>query len=456
MKPPVVSDLGRLAVVLAIGVGCGGQTAGSSSGSGGASGHGGGRDAGRDSAGTNPTDARSDATPDGGARGGTDGSAAGGAAGGGTAGAGNRGGTGGQGGAAGSGAHGGAGAPGGRCTPFQFQPSHPCGDAIFTDINKDGRLDVVAVWNDATPTSYFLIYRQTAPRVFADPAQFLYNTYTFNRVAVYDLDQDGVLDIAASNSSASVGLLLSAGGAGYVSEPALRPPMNEDMSDVVLADLDGDGYGDVVVPLMNGNTSLGIYWGTGGGAFSARADQTICNNAVHAAVIDANEDGRPDLAVSCLSSGSQVLINQGNRKFTASLLSGTTQALGLATGDLNHDGHVDVVVPDRVVKQLLVYLGDGHGGFAVPTGFLATTGSQPSVAAMGDLDGDGNADIVLDDQVQSTIAFYHGTGDGHFQAAKQIPMSTQTGNLAIGDVDGDGFQDLMLGTGPTIFYGPCP
>ena len=412
--------------------------AGTPSGSGGASGQGGDRDAGRDSAGTNPTDARSDATSSGGAGGGSGGSGAGGAAGG------------------GAGAFGGAGAPGGRCTPFRFQPSHPSGDAIFADMNKDGRLDVVAVWNDATPTSYFLSYRQTAPRVFADPAQFLYNTYTFNRLAVYDLDQDGVLDIAASNPSASVGLLLSAGGTGYVSEPALRPPMNEDMSDVVLADLDGDGYGDIVVPLMNGNTSLGIYWGTGGGAFSARADQTICNNAVHAAVIDANEDGRPDLAVSCLSSGSQVLINQGNRKFTASLLSGTTQALGLATGDLNHDGHVDVVVPDRVVKQLLVYLGDGHGGFAVPTGLLATTGSQPSVAAMGDLDGDGNADIVLDDQVQSTIAFYHGTGDGHFQAAKQIPMSTQTGNLAIGDVDGDGFQDLMVGTGPTIFYGPCP
>jgi hypothetical protein len=103
-----------------------------------------------------------------------------------------------------------------------------------------------------------------------------------------------------------------------------------------------------------------------------------------------------------------------------------------------------------------VYLGDGHGAFTVPTGLLAATATQSFTAAMGDLDGDGNADLVLGDLVVPRIAFYHGTGDGHFQAAQQLPMTTQSNTLTIGDVDGDGFQDLMTGNGPQILYGPCP
>jgi hypothetical protein len=253
-----------------------------------------------------------------------------------------------------------------------------------------------------------------------------------------------------------VGLLLSGGGPGYKAAPLLRPPVNENALDVELADLDGDGYGDIVVPVENGGTSLGIYWGTGGGAFAARTDLTNCTNGSHAAVIDANEDGHPDLAISCEDSGSLVLINQGSRKFNSVLLAGTSRAIALATGDLNHDGHVDVVIPDLVFKQLLVYLGDGHGAFTVPTGLLAATATQSFTAAMGDLDGDGNADLVLGDLVVPRIAFYHGTGDGHFQAAQQLPMTTQSNTLTIGDVDGDGFQDLMTGNGPQILYGPCP
>jgi hypothetical protein len=453
MKSVAGPRFSRVAIVVILGVGCGGQMGGGSPGIGGSGGSGT-RDGGRDSAGGNAADA----SASGGGRGGTGGSATGGAAGGAAAGkgGGGAGAKGGAGGAAGGGAQGGA--PGGRCTAFQFlQPSHSGEDAIFADMNKDGRLDVVAVWTAAPSGAYvshFVTYQQTSPRVFADPAEYLFNVYNFNRVATYDLDQDGVPDIAASNQNGSVGLLLS--GAGYAAGAPLRPMSNEMMFDVVAADFDGDGYGDIAVPLESTNATIGIYWGTGGGAFSARNDYTFCKDAVHAAVIDANEDGRPDLAVSCQSSGSQVLINQGSRKFTATLLAGTTQGFALATGDLNHDGHVDVVVPDFVFKQALVYLGDGHGNFTVPTGLLATTSAEPSSGAIGDLDGDGNADLVLGDFNQATIAFYKGTGDGHFQAAKPFPMGSTTRGLAIADVDGDGYQDLMVNTGPTIIYGPCP
>ena len=353
VKPVVASKLGLSCLVLiaAVGVGCGGHTPRTASG--GAGGAGGDRAEGDggNSSDAGSKDASLDTAPSD-ARGGAGGAA------GGTAGSGGKAGTGGADGGAGVGGNGGT--SGGRCSSFQFQPRHASEDQLLVDIDGDGRRDIVTAWNDAD--THVLIFRQTAPRVFADPGA----------------------------------------GSGYKAAPLLRPPVNENALDVALADFDGDGYGDIAVPFENASTSLGIYWGTGEGTFAARADLTICTGGIRAAVIDANEDGRPDLAVSCASSGSRVLINQGNRQFGSVLLSGTSNATALATGDLNHDGHVDVVVPDLVFKQLPVYLGDGHGAFAVPTGLLAATAAQSFTAAMGDLDGDGNADLVLGDLVAPT------------------------------------------------------
>jgi hypothetical protein len=458
MRSSAASKLSHFVIVLVAGVGCGGQTGGGSPGTGGGGGRGS-RDAGRDSVGGSSAEAGSS----GGARGGASGSGTGGSAGAGVGGSGNRGGAGGQGGGAGGGAHGGAGgaAGSGRCTPFQFQPSYNTLDQILFDMNGDGRLDVVSGWSDSVGL-HVMIYRQTAPRVFANPDQYdldAYGTYYLTRIAAGDLDQDGVPDLAMTDSDGNVALMLSGGGTGYSFAPLLRPPKNQVVTDVVIADLDGDGYRDIAVAVDDSSASLGIYWGTGRGAFATRADQKICGFAVRIAVIDADEDKRPDLVLGCDQGGGHVLINEGVRSFNLVTLPGGTQSYGLGIGDLNHDGHVDIVMPDIVLKQLIVSLGDGHGNFSVPTGAVAATSSNPRAAEMGDLDGDGNADMIVADEIQTApAAFFHGTGDGHFQASQSFPttIASATSTFSIGDIDGDGFQDIMVVNGPQIVYGPCP
>ncbi len=141
----------------------------------------------------------------------------------------------------GSGVGGNGGASASRCSSFQFQPSHPSGDELLVDMDGDGIRDIVTTWNDAD--AHFLIIRQTAPRVFAAPEQYVVPTVSFNQLATYDLDQDGILDIAGSTPHTLVGLLLSGGGPGYKAAPLLRPPVAENAFDVALADFDGDGFG---------------------------------------------------------------------------------------------------------------------------------------------------------------------------------------------------------------------
>lgn len=327
-------------------------------------------------------------------------------------------------------------------------------------MNGDGRLDVVSAWSD-TVGLHVMVYRQTAPRTFADPDQYdydMFGNYSIDATAAADLDQDGIPDVAMTDDYGSVLLMLSGGGSGYhFGSPRLTSPMSEGLYDVAIADFDGDGYRDIAVAIYESNANVGLYWGTGGGAFSVRQDQKRCNLGTGVAIVDANEDGRPDLALSCYGGGSQILINQGGRSFMPVILPGASGSFDLATGDLNKDGHVDVVVPDLILKQLVPSLGDGHGTFAVATGPLTATASSIVTAAMGDLDGDGNPDVLLwSSNNQKSIDFFHGNGYGGFEDSQPFPIATPSRHLAVADVDGDGVDDIVDGNGPTIVYGPCP
>ena len=327
-------------------------------------------------------------------------------------------------------------------------------------MDGDGRLDVVSTWADINGF-HVLIHRQTSPRVFAGPVEYVdtqVGLYYQTGIAAADLDQDGIPDLAMPDQYGYVTLMLSGGGTGFSFPAWITPAKIQTIFDVALADFDGDGNRDIVVPVDDTGISHAIYWGTGKGAFGPRDDRKVCGSGTDVAVIDANEDGRPDLVVTCYGGGAQVLINQGGRSFTSVLLPGASESAAIATGDLNNDGHVDVVIPDQVLDQVVVSLGDGHGGFAVPTGYIAPATSNIWAAAVGDLDGDGNADVLMADGNLTTLAFYQGTGDGHLQPSQTFPSVTRTTrHFVIGDVDGDGVQDLLTGGGgPTIVYGPCP
>ena len=287
-------------------------------------------------------------------------------------------------------------------------------------MDGDGRLDVVSTWDDSSGL-HVLIHRQTSPRVFADPVEYVdtqVGIYYQTSMAAADLDQDGVPDLAMPDQFGYLTLMLSGGRTGFSFPPIIVPAKAQRFLDVALADFDGDGNRDIAVPVDDTGISHAIYWGTGKGAFGARDDQKeVCNDGSDVAVVDANEDGRPDLVVTCFSGGAHVLLNQGGRSFMSVLLPGASESTTVATGDLNNDGHVDVVVPDVILHQVVVSLGDGHSGFAVPTGYIATTTSDILAAAVGDLDGDGNADVLLADGNLTALAFYQGTGDGHLQAS---------------------------------------
>jgi RHS repeat-associated protein len=83
--------------------------------------------------------------------------------------------------------------------------------------------------------------------------------------------------------------------------------------------------------------------------------------------------------------------------FSATRLAGLfTAAAGLATGDVDGDGHADLVVADRDANQLVLYMGDGQGGLTRETYDIAPFGDGPSAVAIGPLTaGDNIADVAV-------------------------------------------------------------
>src|SRR5689334_4483004 len=111
------------------------------------------------------------------------------------------------------------------------------------------------------------------------------------------------------------------------------------------------------------------------------------------------------LLIACAwSSPSQAL------QFTRTNYPTGSQPRGVAIGDLNKDGHPDVVTANQGSNTITVYLGNGSGGLGSRADYVV--GSGPFSVAIGDLDGDGNPDVVVANLSSSNVSVLRGNGTG--------------------------------------------
>lgn len=254
-----------------------------------------------------------------------------------------------------------------------------------------------------------------------------------------DFDGDGDVDLVVLESSRLI-VVYNTGDGTFEEGPTLSPGGR--FTALAVADFADDGTDDIVVTEIR-NDLLKVIPTNATGAFEEPVEYTAGNDPRAVGVGDLNGDRVVDLVVvNRVSADLSLLYNDGTGIFSESVsipgLGSQTQKLVVA--DFTGDGLADVAVGDR--ESATVLLNQDGRAFSAPA-LLLNDSLNVAALASGDIDGDGDVDIVVSYvQPELTVAFVN-RGDGAFNAGFPLLLPKYS-QIVVADVDADDARDLVL------------
>ncbi|HEY2827861.1 MAG TPA: VCBS repeat-containing protein, partial [Pirellulales bacterium] len=257
----------------------------------------------------------------------------------------------------------------------------------------------------------------------------------------------------------------------------LHFPAGSFPSQEVIADLNGDGTPDVAIADAGRNT-VSVLLANQDGTFQAPRQfaigasefpnpegATFNQGGFRRAIVaaDFNGDGIVDLAITNYdSSDVSILLGRGDGTFQPERrFDAAPAAFALAVGDVNNDGHQDLVVADAPLAELgthlAILLGRGDGGFLPPKKQTSPTSLADASLALVDLDGNGNLDLVVGGGSNNGVEVFRGDGQGGFNFIGRFLGSRQAPEMIASDIDHDGKIDILaasLSAENTIWFLP--
>ena len=296
------------------------------------------------------------------------------------------------------------------------------------DFNNDGKLDAVDV---SSAPLQVVLYPGNGNGTFKPGIRSSVSVYP-NLVG--DFNGDGKLDLVAVGSGSSGITFLRGNGDGTFTQQqsSLGIPLNSSVF-FEAADLDGDGSLDFVAVGDSGpNSAVYTCFGDGTGGFACSLAGTFHNTPTgDIAFGDFNGDGRLDFAVA-QGAGVGVFLNTGSG-FAVTQYSSLFGGSAVIAADVNGDGKLDLVT-----NGVAVLLGNGDGTFTLSQTY--DVGGSPVGLQSGDLNGDGHLDIAIGG---GSLQILFGNGNGTFQNPLIFPVALSPFPFFLGDFNNDGKLDLF-------------
>lgn len=221
--------------------------------------------------------------------------------------------------------------------------------------------------------------------------------------------------------------------------PATLYASGEQVWSVAIADMNLDKHLDVIAASkVDGKISIHVNNGKGEFTKSSHCIAQENNRAI--CMLDANQDGYPDVGVVSLTGRLSVLINDrsGQLKRSQSLQAGV-MAHDVIALDLDKDGDQDLITLAVSDQRLRLFTNDGKGRFSLKE--TVKTGPSPRVIQTGDLNGDGLDELVIGGDLGKLYIHWQKKA-GHFQEYSSMRSTAATWGLALGDLNGDGHLDI--------------
>src|SRR5215211_4590037 len=259
-------------------------------------------------------------------------------------------------------------------------------DVVATDLNNDGKLDVVILHSIACFSAPCIAAEVITVMLGNGDGTFqtreLAAPQHMHAMASGDFNRDGIQDLAIGSENTKLHILLGVGDGTFVRQPEMTLVPGGDLfsacNDVDVADFNRDTIQDLVVPLGNGNGNV-VLLGNGDGTFrqSFRITENATSAPLNLAVADFNLDGFQDVA-RAMGDGSfgllEIANGNGDGTFQAPvryLVPPPQSSIGggtLVTDDFNNDGKSDVaLLVGGASAALYVPINTTGGGTAPPT-----------------------------------------------------------------------------------------
>jgi hypothetical protein len=350
------------------------------------------------------------------------------------------------------------------------------GGMDFADVNGDARTDIV--FFESYSTEYGFGVLLSSDTGFRGPQYYTTGSSRIGDFKLADFRHSGRPDFIAvaddySNSTGKLMFAPNAGDGKYGSMVATS--LQGAWGKIGIGDFNRDGSLDVVAAGSSsgdprGTQQLGVFFGNGGGSFTAgpRAFFSTAAYVSYLYVADFNRDGVLDVLVNASLSVWQ-FIGKGDGTFQTRAIPVLSEPLTLA--DVNRDGCPDIIQYDSPNPvdgvfsnpKITIYTCQSDGSFAQQQTYTPYDGlavePQPMVqmgwpygSITGDFNGDGNIDIAAFQRASAAyydqavyVQFLIGDGTGMFTPTFHLLDYLRSGpapRYAI-DLDGDGRSELV-------------